>query len=52
MKNKQQPSIARVKHLKGEQAKRFIEAYEKSGISKDAASKVIDILKKGFIKGD
>ena len=51
MKKKQQPSIAHLKHLKGEQAKKFYEAFEKSKINEKAVSKVKNILVKD-IKGD
>ena len=37
-------SIGQVKHLKGEQAKKFIKAFETSKINKDAALKVIETI--------
>lgn len=41
-------SIAQVKHLKGEQTKKFVKAFEMSSIKKEAVSKAIDAMKKGF----
>lgn len=42
-------TMAQVKPLKGKQAKEFKKAFEASGIKKEAFSKAIDAMKKGFI---
>lgn len=41
-------TIAQVKPLKGDQAKKFIKAFESSSIKEEAVLKAIDAMKKGF----
>ena len=43
-------TIAQVKPLKGNQAEKFVKAFETSGIKKEAASKSITAMRKGFTR--
>lgn len=49
-RKKMAATIAQVKPLKGKQAKQFIDAFETSGIKKEAVSKTIESMRKGFTR--
>lgn len=49
-RRKMAATIAQVKPLKGDQAKKFVQAFETSCIKKEAVSKAIDAMRKGFTR--